>query len=299
MLTYALAVDAFCASVTQTEAAALKQSKFRSFELTMGFYMAEDEPARASAAMTRKLLADGTIHAASMHLPFCPLPYREGGPEWDPAELDEPKRRDNIRQMIRFLRSHADMLAPMATYHASGEPPLSEHPQRISQTCRSLEELMPVAKELGFVINVEFLPRTCVGNCAEELQQILSHFDPDQVGICLDVNHCMRRYRELPQLIDTLAPRIRAFHLSDYDGIDENHWMPGQGVIDWPETMKHIRAIDHDVLLILETTRQLKRPSRQIDPLFAIRQNERAVWFLENCARLVPEIEAFRFPGCR
>ena len=109
----------------------------------------------------------------------------------------------------------------------------------------------------------------------------------------------MTRYRELPQLIDTLAPRIRAFHLSDYDGIDENHWMPGQGVIDWRETMKHIRAIDHDLLLILETTRQLKRPSRPIDPLFAIRQNERAVWFLENCGRLVPEIEAFRFPGCR
>jgi sugar phosphate isomerase/epimerase len=186
----------------------------------------------------------------------------------------------------------------MATLHASiGGIPMSEHPQRIGQVCKTIEEMLPTAKELGFVINVEFLPRTCLGNCVEELQQIVSRFDADQVGICLDVNHIMDRYRELPAMIDTLAPRIRAFHLSDYDGVDETHWIPGQGIHDWPEIMRHIRAIDHDVVLILETTWQLSHAKRVIDPIFALRQNERACWFLENCDRLVPEIEKFQIPG--
>ena len=106
------------------------------------------------------------------------------------------------------------------------------------------------------------------------------------------------RYRELPAMIDRLAPRIRAFHLSDYDGIDENHWLPGQGIIDWIELMRHIRAIDHDLLLILETGDwQLKSRQRLVDPQFMIRQNEKACWYLENCERIQPEIDSFRIPG--
>ena len=216
---------------------------------------------------------------------------------WDPSHLDEEQRKEISARFIKLIRDHADLMAPMVTLHASNEPPLEEHPQRIDQVCRTIEEMLPTARELGFVINVEFLPRRCVGNSVEELQRIVSRFDPGQVGICLDVNHIMNRYKELPQMIDELAPRIKSFHIADYDGVDETHWLPGQGIHDWAELMKHIRAIDHDVLLILETTWQLRRENRQIDPIFSLRQNERACWFLENCERLVPQIEAFRIPG--
>ena len=98
-------------------------------------------------------------------------------------------------------------------------------------------------------------------------------------------------------MIDRLAPRIRSFHLCDYDGIDETHWMPGQGIHDWVELMKHIRAIDHDLLLILETEWQLKLKTRAVDPRFAFRQNERVVWFLENCEKIMPQIKDYQIPG--
>ena len=61
----------------------------------------------------------------------------------------------------------------------------------------------------------------------EELQAITSRFDPEHVGICMDVNHAMNRWREVPEMISVLAPRIRAFHINDYDGVDEMHWFPG------------------------------------------------------------------------
>ena len=63
------------------------------------------------------------------------------------------------------------------------------------------------------------------------------------------------------------------------------------------ELMKHIRAIGRDLLLILETTWQLRRENREISPLFALRQNEKACWFLENCERLQSEFDAFKLPG--
>ena len=292
MITYAVSACTFEYYVTPAAAGALRRTRFRNFELNFGIYAKDDEASRNSYEETGRLIREGIIRPASIHLPFC------GSPGWDASTPDESVRKETSARFIKLIRDHADLTAPMATLHASpGGIALSEHPQRIGQVCKTIEEMLPIAGELGFVINVEFLPRTCLGNCMEELQQIVSHFDPDQVGICLDVNHIMNRYRELPAMIDTLAPRMRSFHISDYDGVDETHWLPGQGIHDWPELMRHIRAIDHDVLLILETTCQLTHSRREIDSIFALRQNEKACWFLENCDKIVPEIEKFQIPG--
>jgi len=289
MISYALAAS----YVSEAVASAIRKSRFRNFESNFGTCIDDDEPSRLSCKLTKQLMQEGVFRPASVHLPFC-----GAGLCWDPSALDENVRKEVSARFIKLIRDHADLMAPMVTLHASNEPPLEEHPQRIGQVCKTIEEMLPTARELGFIINVEFLPRTCVGNCVEELEQIVSRFDPDQVGICMDVNHVMTRYRELPAMIDRLAPRIRAFHLSDYDGIDENHWLPGQGIIDWIELMRHIRAIDHDLLLILETGDwQLKSRQRLVDPQFMIRQNEKACWYLENCERIQPEIDSFRIPG--
>ena len=292
MISYALSTCAFDKYVTPAAASALRRTKFRNFEMHCGIYAEDDEASRNSYEETRRLIRENIIRSASVHLPYC------GSLSWDPSTLDEALRKETSARFIKLIRDHADLMAPMVTLHASrGGISLSEHPQRIGQVCKTIEELLPTAREFGFVINVEFLPRTCLGNSEEELVQIVSHFDPDQVGICLDVNHIMNRYRDLPTIIDTLAPRIRSIHISDYDGVDETHWIPGQGIIDWPEVMRHIRLIDHDVLLILETLSQLKSSKRPIDPLFSLRQNEKACWFLENCEKILPEIDSFQIPG--
>ena len=30
-----------------------------------------------------------------------------------------------------------------------------------------------------------------------------------------------------------LAPHVVTTHLSDYDGVDERHWLPGKGIVPW------------------------------------------------------------------
>ena len=296
MYSYALSLAHIGNFVTPEVVPALRRTKFRNYELSFVTCIEDstDEQARLSSRLTRELIAEGTIRPASVHLPF-----QGANLCWDPSCLEETQRREVSQRFIRLIREHADLMAPMATLHASNEPPLSEHPKRIDQVCRTIEEMIPVAEELNFVINVEFLPRSCVGNCVEELQQIVSRFDASRVGVCLDVNHLMGRWRELPQIIDTLAPRIRSFHLNDYDGVDEMHWMPGQGILDWPAVMRRIRAIEHDVLLILETGKQMKWEwsKRLADPYFTLRHNERACWFLENCEELLPRMAEFQLPG--
>lgn len=294
MISYALSDSAaFSPYMTQAYADVLRKSKFRNMEITMLPFVVESPEALLSRSLTRQLLKEGAIRSASIHLPFYGNDLL-----WDPSVLDEEQRKGVVARIVGLIRDNTDIMAPMATLHASLEPPMEEHPRRIDQVCRSIEELIPLAEELDFSINVEYLPRNCIGNSAEELRAIVSRFDARHVGICFDVNHVMNRNRETPDMIAALAPRIRSFHISDYDGVDELHWIPGQGIQDWCAIIRQIKSMDHDVLLILETTFQLYgRPNRKVDPVFAIRQNENACWFLENCETIVPARKQFRIPG--
>lgn len=292
MKKYALSLSALGPGIEHEEAMALRDFKIRNVEIIAKTIASGDEQKDVSRNITKELIRKGYIIPASIHLPF-------GEAIWDPSELEEEQRKavsERLANLIRFLAEEG-IGAPNMTLHGSCEPSLHEHSARIQQTRKTIQDLLPLAKELKFSINLEFLPRTCIGNSVEELKQLTEGFDPEYVGICFDVNHIMRRYRELPDMITELAPRIRTFHISDYDGIDECHWIPGQGLIDWSAVMKAINAIDHEVVLILETSAHLCgcQWGRKIkyDPTFAIRENENAVWFMENCERLTKDRAAF------
>lgn len=293
MISYAVSLASFGNLMTSQLAEAFRKSRLKNVEVAFFPYTEDTEESRSSFRMTRELIKDGTICPVSVHLPFY-----GGGKKWDPSELNETERKAVVERFAAIIRDHADLLAPHLTLHASNEPPLEEHPVRIDQACQTIKALLPLADEYNFSINVEFLPRTCIGNTAEELLAITSRFDAKHVGICMDVNHVMDRWRELPDIITALAPRIRTFHINDYDGVDEMHWFPGQGIIDWCEVMKRIKAIEHDVVLIHETVFQLgTKVSHIANPYFALRQTEKSCWFLENCDSIIPAQDAFRIPG--
>lgn len=293
MISYAVSLGSFGGCMTPALAEAFRKSRLHNLELSFTPYAQNIPEADLSRELTCTLLKEKTVFSSSVHLPFY-----GGGVSWDPSSLEESERREVVARISRLIRTHADMMAPHVTLHASNEPPLSEHPARIDQVCRSIEGLIPLAEELHFSINIEYLPRTCIGNCVEELQYIMSRFPPEFTGICMDVNHIMNRWKELPGIIAELAPRIRTFHINDYDGVDEMHWFPGQGILDWPAVMREIRKMDHDVLLIFETLNELgTKVSHFADPLFGIRQTENAIWFLENCESVLTQIRDFRIPG--
>lgn len=88
-------------------------------------------------------------------------------------------------------------------------------------------------------------PRTCLGNSIDELLKLIDGLDPDVAGICLDTNHLMDRYQDLAHTVRQLGERLFTLHLSDYDGIDEKHDLPGKGVLDWESFMQALRDINY------------------------------------------------------
>ncbi|MBC8162932.1 MAG: sugar phosphate isomerase/epimerase, partial [Roseiflexaceae bacterium] len=140
----------------------------------------------------------------------------------------------------------AQLGAPLVVLHASYEP-IADHTRadRLVQAQQQINALTRLATDQDCGLAIELLPRTCLGNRVDELLLLASALGPTSGGVCLDTNHGMDRYRELPGDIQRLRPVLRALHISDYDGVDEQHQLPGTGVVDWAACFRALREIGY------------------------------------------------------
>lgn len=185
----------------------------------------------------RRMLAETGKRAASWHIPF--------GFDYDVSSPDETIRSAAVERVREELVSAGGFGCDFAVIHASFEPiPDGEREARIAAVRRSFAELEPALLRYGLRLTVELLPRSCIGNTARELLAMLAGASPT-FGACLDVNHLMGDYASLPGIVRQLGERLYTLHLSDYDGVDEKHWLPGEGVIDWPGFCAALREIGY------------------------------------------------------
>ena len=62
--------------------------------------------------------------------------------------------------------------------------------------------------------------------------------------VCCDTNHLLSE--NLPDFIRRIGNKIVTLHVSDYDGIDEKHWLPGEGILDWQEVLTALSEIGYN-----------------------------------------------------
>ncbi|MBQ1962097.1 MAG: sugar phosphate isomerase/epimerase [Clostridia bacterium] len=111
-----------------------------------------------------------------------------------------------------------------------------------------LNELVEYAHPKGFSIAAENLPRDCLGNTPEEFLHILSC--NEKLRACFDFNHSLMQPTE--DFLEKIADRIITVHVSDRDDINERHWMPGEGVLDWVKLMDIFDKIGYEGVWMYE-----------------------------------------------
>src|SRR5699024_1280431 len=118
-------------------------------------------------------------------------------------------------------------------------------------------------KDKGVLLAVENLPRTCLGNCADEM--LILTDNGKSAGICFDVNHLFIDSHS--EFIKKTGSHIITTHFSDYDRIDERHWLVGEGCIDWEELIDLLRNQGYEGRFLFEIN-ELSAPSleRAITP---------------------------------
>jgi sugar phosphate isomerase/epimerase len=160
--------------------------------------------------------------------------------------------------------------ARIVVLHPSSEPiGEAERPARLAQARQSVAAFAERAHAAGCQVAIELLPRTCLGRSAAELLGLLGGLDHRLAGACLDTNHLMADYASLPAVAHALGPRLLALHCSDYDGVDEKHWPPGRGVIDWAAFLAALRAVGFAGPLHYEAALDGQTPAERLASLTA------------------------------
>src|SRR5581483_1490794 len=143
--------------------------------------------------------------------------------------MDEIKRALEIAEQIpfRFLVQHLGV----------GNETFTD--QKFEAALTSIEHLRAFAKPLGVRILLENIPNEL--STPDKLIDFIhtSHFD--DVGVCFDVGHA-HLMSNVPEAFEILKDHIRSTHIHDNQKDKDSHLWPGNGSIDWAETMKLLRS---------------------------------------------------------
>jgi len=236
---------------------ALISSKMEHAEISYVSYC--DNPLWAESVLTE--LDWASLNINSVHAPF--------SREVDISRLDDGGAEFAIQEIGKAIVMAKRLGADIVVLHGSAEPiEETERTERIAQSKSSLSILGEQAQAARVRLALEMLPRTCLGNTADELEILLADVPPEQAGFCLDANHPANP-KELPAIVKQLSERLITLHISDYDGVDERHWMPFRGVVDWGAFANALRDIQYSGAFIYEAGLEGDTMERKLENVFS------------------------------
>ncbi len=183
------------------------------------------------------------IELWSFHLPFAPFD------QIDISSSDKELRSSTLKIQKEFISRAADIGIDKFVIHPSGEPiDDSNREEAIKYSMQSLSELADFAAKNGAVIAVEDLPRTCLGNSADEILRLISA--DERLRVCFDTNHLLKDNNA--NFMEKVGKKIITVHVSDYDFVNERHWLPGEGKLDWNMMVDGLEKIGYNGIWMYE-----------------------------------------------
>lgn len=92
-----------------------------------------------------------------------------------------------------------------------------------------IDALLPVSQKLGVRIAVENGSK--IGASAHLLHEVFNVYTFDDLGFCFDSGHA--QIDNNMNILETFFDRLLLVHLHDNYGTNDDHNLPGQGIIDW------------------------------------------------------------------
>jgi sugar phosphate isomerase/epimerase len=189
------------------------------------------------------------IEFHSMHSPiYMSNDFKSGG---QTVNIVDPDKRMRIEAMDEIKR--AIEVAEYAPFRFLiqhiGKSDEYDDPRKFDNALSAIEHLRAFAKPLGVSLLLENIPNDL--STPERLKEILKLLRYDDLGICFDVGHA-HLMSSVHQAFGVLEDRIRSTHIHDNKRDKDAHLWPGEGTIDWEQTMQSLRSATHAPAMLLE-----------------------------------------------
>ena len=191
----------------------------------------------------KKACDNAGIEIWSFHLPFYPFETV------DPAAVNEEVIQNTFELHSKYIKKALEIGIKRFVLHLSAEP-IDDYnrEERLNNSINYASRLADFADEFGAVILIEDLPRSCIGNCSGEILKFLSA--NDKLRVCFDTNHLLSE--NIVYFIRNVGNKIASIHVSDYDFVNERHWLPGEGDINWQELYSELMKTGYNGVWMYE-----------------------------------------------
>jgi len=173
---------------------------------------------------------------------------RRGSPPVNIAALDKRTRIESMDEIKRAIEVAEQIPFRFLVQHlgTGGE---DWDPKKADAAMTSIEHLKAFAKPLGVTVLLENIPNEL--STPERLVEFIHHAHFTDVGICFDVGHAHIMGGVEPAF-HLLKPLIRSTHVHDNAAVSDDHLWPGDGTVNWEETMGLLRSAPQVPPLLLE-----------------------------------------------
>jgi sugar phosphate isomerase/epimerase len=206
---------------------------------------------RRAAIALAEWLDDTRLTLHSMHAPIAGK-YAAG--TWKDglslAAADESRRKAAVDETLAVLDVAAAVPYKVLVVHCGVPDPFGgPADNHRGSLVRSLEELSPVAQRFGVQLAIEVIPNSL--STPSALVELIESDIDAELGICMDVGHA-RLMGDVVEAIETCSGHVITTHLHDNRGRNDDHLVPGKGVIDWDAATLAFQKVGYDGVWMLE-----------------------------------------------
>ncbi len=189
------------------------------------------------------------VELHSMHSPiYMSNDFKSGGAPLNIVDTEKPRRIEAMDEIKRAVEVAEQMPFRFLVQHI-GKSDEYDDPRKFEWAMSGVEHLRAFCRQLGVTLLVENTPNDLA--TPEKLKELLKTLHYPDLGVCFDTGHA-HMTSSVHQAFGVLEPYIRSTHVHDNKRDKDAHLWPGEGTIDWNETMQSLRAAPHSPALLME-----------------------------------------------
>jgi sugar phosphate isomerase/epimerase len=216
-----------------------------------------------TARHIRRTLDEAGLTADGLHGYF--LLENSPGPACDLSSPDPSVRRDALR-IMQDETAFAHVLGCRdIVVHPVGPGPSETDPGRREALAESAAALAALGAREDVRFCIENMPPPMFGADAAMLRQVVNAVASPHLGLTYDSGHATLAGRPVETVL-AMGPRLWVTHLHDTLGTDDDHMLPGMGVVPFEDVARALAQVKYSGTFLLEVYRKTEEVRRDLTP---------------------------------